>query len=58
LESARNIRARIQTALIREDRAGNDANYSKYIAADNNGLSPNIFSLQDACNSWTLLSTG
>lgn len=28
LESARNIRARIQTALIREDRAGNDSNYS------------------------------
>jgi hypothetical protein len=45
LESARNIRARIQTALIREDRAGNDANYSKYIAVDNYGLSPNIFLL-------------
>lgn len=29
LESARNIRTRIQFALIREDRAGNDANYSK-----------------------------
>lgn len=29
LESARNIRVRIQSALIREDRAGNDANYSK-----------------------------
>lgn len=29
LESARNIRARIQTALVREDRAGNDANYRK-----------------------------
>ncbi|KAF3398458.1 MAP-like protein 1 [Penicillium rolfsii] len=29
LESARNIRARIQTALIREDRAGNDANYRR-----------------------------
>ena len=27
LESARNIGARIQSALIREDRAGNDANY-------------------------------
>lgn len=27
LESARNIRVRIQSALIREDRAGNDANY-------------------------------
>lgn len=34
LESARNIRARIQTALVREDRAGNDANYSEYIAPD------------------------
>lgn len=30
LESARNIRVRIQSALIREDRAGNDANYSKF----------------------------
>ena len=30
LESARNIRARIQSALIREDRAGNDANYREY----------------------------
>jgi hypothetical protein len=29
LESARNIRTRIQSALIREDRAGNDANYRK-----------------------------
>lgn len=29
LESARNIRARIQSALIREDRAGNDANYRR-----------------------------
>ncbi|KAJ6145752.1 hypothetical protein N7470_009647 [Penicillium chermesinum] len=29
LESARNIRARIQTALIREDRAGNDASYRR-----------------------------
>ncbi|KAJ5361403.1 hypothetical protein N7541_002247 [Penicillium brevicompactum] len=29
LESARNIRTRIQTALIREDRAGNDANYRR-----------------------------
>ncbi|KAJ5618895.1 hypothetical protein N7510_002879 [Penicillium lagena] len=29
LESARNIRVRIQTALIREDRAGNDANYRR-----------------------------
>lgn len=28
LESARNIRSRIQSALVREDRAGNDANYS------------------------------
>lgn len=31
LESARNIRTRIQFALIREDRAGNDANYRKYL---------------------------
>lgn len=30
LESARNIRTRIQFALVREDRAGNDANYSKF----------------------------
>ncbi|KAJ5166988.1 uncharacterized protein N7482_005769 [Penicillium canariense] len=29
LESARNIRARIQSALIREDRAGNDANHRR-----------------------------
>ncbi|KAF7713598.1 Uncharacterized protein PECH_002533 [Penicillium ucsense] len=29
LESARNIRARIQTALVREDRLGNDANYRR-----------------------------
>lgn len=29
LESARNIRTRIQSALVREDRAGNDANYSE-----------------------------
>ncbi|KAJ5633894.1 hypothetical protein N7528_001736 [Penicillium herquei] len=29
LESARNIRARIQSALVREDRAGNDANYRR-----------------------------
>jgi hypothetical protein len=29
LESARNIRTRIQSALVREDRAGNDANYRK-----------------------------
>ncbi|KAJ5793833.1 Leucine-rich repeat ribonuclease inhibitor subtype [Penicillium paradoxum] len=29
LESARNIRVRIQSALIREDRAGNDANYRR-----------------------------
>lgn len=29
LESARNIRTRIQFALVREDRAGNDANYRK-----------------------------
>ena len=29
LESARNIRSRIQSALVREDRAGNDTNYSK-----------------------------
>lgn len=28
LDSARNIRTRIQSALVREDRAGNDANYS------------------------------
>lgn len=31
LESARNIRVRIQSALIREDRAGNDMNYSKFL---------------------------
>ncbi|KAJ5578265.1 uncharacterized protein N7459_007229 [Penicillium hispanicum] len=31
LESARNIRTRIQSALIREDRAGNDANYREYL---------------------------
>jgi hypothetical protein len=30
LESARNIRTRIQSALVREDRAGNDANYSEF----------------------------
>ncbi|KAJ5161585.1 hypothetical protein N7492_006977 [Penicillium capsulatum] len=29
LESARNIRVRIQSALIREDRAGNDTNYRR-----------------------------
>ncbi|RAL11094.1 putative cell wall biogenesis protein Mhp1 [Aspergillus homomorphus CBS 101889] len=29
LESARNIRTRIQTALVREDRAGNDTNYRR-----------------------------
>ncbi|KGO74008.1 Leucine-rich repeat, ribonuclease inhibitor subtype [Penicillium italicum] len=29
LESARNIRVRIHSALIREDRAGNDANYRR-----------------------------
>ncbi|KAG0154992.1 hypothetical protein PDIDSM_565 [Penicillium digitatum] len=29
LESARNIRVRIQSALIREDHAGNDANYRR-----------------------------
>ncbi|KAF9883735.1 hypothetical protein FE257_003027 [Aspergillus nanangensis] len=29
LESARNIRIRIQSALVREDRAGNDANYRR-----------------------------
>ncbi|KAJ5147213.1 60S ribosomal protein L5 [Penicillium atrosanguineum] len=29
LESARNIRVRIQSALIREDKAGNDANYRR-----------------------------
>lgn len=28
LESARNIRTRVQSALVREDRAGNDTNYS------------------------------
>lgn len=31
LESARGIRTRIETALVREDRAGNDANYSKFL---------------------------
>jgi hypothetical protein len=31
LGSARNIRARIQPALVREDRAGNDLNYSQFI---------------------------
>ncbi|KAL4934601.1 putative cell wall biogenesis protein Mhp1 [Aspergillus undulatus] len=29
LESARGIRSRIETALVREDRAGNDANYRR-----------------------------
>ncbi|KAB8237452.1 putative cell wall biogenesis protein Mhp1 [Aspergillus alliaceus] len=29
LESARNIRTRIQSALVREDRAGNDSNYRR-----------------------------
>ncbi|KAL4873757.1 hypothetical protein BDV12DRAFT_159564 [Aspergillus spectabilis] len=29
LDSARNIRTRIETALVREDRAGNDANYRR-----------------------------
>ncbi|KAG2415256.1 hypothetical protein HFD88_006447 [Aspergillus terreus] len=29
LESARNIRMRIQSALVREDRAGNDSNYRR-----------------------------
>ncbi|KAL2871759.1 putative cell wall biogenesis protein Mhp1 [Aspergillus lucknowensis] len=29
LDSARNIRTRIQSALVREDRAGNDANYRR-----------------------------
>lgn len=32
LASARNIRTRIQFALVREDRAGNDANYSESFA--------------------------
>lgn len=58
LESARNIRARIQTALIREDRAGNDANYSEYPLANSIGTFSNIFSLQGVCNSWTSLSIG
>lgn len=31
LESARNIRTRIQSALVREDRAGNDTNYSTFL---------------------------
>lgn len=31
LASARNIRTRIQSALVREDRAGNDTNYSKFL---------------------------
>lgn len=34
LESARNIRTRIQSALIREDRAGNDENYSEFFYHD------------------------
>lgn len=55
LESARNIRARIQTALIREDRAGNDANYSEYMATTRVRLYANSFYLQGVCNSWTLL---
>ena len=32
LESARNIRTRIQSALVREDKAGNDTNYRKFCA--------------------------
>lgn len=31
LDSARNIRTRIQSALVREDRAGNDTNYSTFL---------------------------
>ncbi|KAL3480289.1 hypothetical protein BJX99DRAFT_220507, partial [Aspergillus californicus] len=34
LESARSIRIRIETALVREDRAGNDANYRRLQALD------------------------
>ncbi|PTU22779.1 hypothetical protein P175DRAFT_0433515 [Aspergillus ochraceoroseus IBT 24754] len=34
LESARNIRTRIQSALVREDRAGNDNNYRRLLFLD------------------------
>lgn len=41
LESARNIRTRIQSALVREDRAGNDTNYSKLDSPPSVGASVN-----------------
>lgn len=34
LESARNIRTRLQSALVREDRAGNDTNYRRLLVLD------------------------
>ncbi|KAI9374970.1 hypothetical protein BJX61DRAFT_216422 [Aspergillus egyptiacus] len=34
LDSARNIRTRIESALVREDRAGNDANYRRLLFLD------------------------
>ncbi|KAE8416473.1 hypothetical protein BDV36DRAFT_204085 [Aspergillus pseudocaelatus] len=37
LESARNIRTRIQSALVREDRAGNDINYTPDSSSQNSG---------------------
>lgn len=51
LESARNIRARIQTALIREDRAGNDANYSKFLNKLVKNLTNCLYLSQDVFNS-------
>lgn len=58
LESARNIRIRIQSALIREDRAGNDANYSKYQQCFESDLISNPLRLQDVFNSSTSRSAG
>ena len=57
LESARNIRTRIQSALIREDRAGNDANYRK-LGNCLIGLVSYANFIQAACNSWISPCTG
>lgn len=57
LDSARGIRTRIETALVREDRAGNDANYSKFLLVSLSEDSVNVFPLllyQDAFNSLIL----
>jgi hypothetical protein len=57
LGSARNIRARIRISLIREDRAGNDANYRKFTVFFFHftlAIS-NIHDIQDDYNSLTKL---